>query len=163
MKKEWNESTWIIKGIFIFFILRGFIFLASLTIAIVALLKSGYPDKWGMFIAIIEEQDIYITSMIIGVVMWIMRLVGIYYSYLLLHRNKMARDILEYMTWIIVFFSIFYFVFTQYLGASHVSIFEKEPEYFISKEFIFGILIIFCDILVLAGLRNKSTHEFVLH
>lgn len=158
--KGWSQSDWKVKGIFAFFLLRGILFVSVLTFYTVMILKFNVDDVGGLIKKIITEQNISTSTILIGAGMWLIRLIGIYYAWLLVNGVRYARIILELMTGLLIMLSLFYFFFPQFLSSSNETILDKNIHYFLSEHFLLGIIVTFCNILVLIGLRSKSTVKY---
>lgn len=161
MTKSWSQSDWQIKAIFVFFLLRGILFFSVLTFYTVILIKLNLYEVWELIKQVIKEENISTASIVIGISMWVIRLSGIYFSWLLVQGHRLSKQILEFITWLIIFLASVSLFLPQFISSNSESILEKNLHYFLSEQFLLGVIVLFCNILVLIGLRSHSTVRYV--
>ena len=161
MSKGWKTAPWIIRGIFLFWVIPLLVFLLIAFWLFIDALNTKSLATFRMINymleAIYKSAPIYT---VVGIILFFIMFAGGVYSLFFLKGSFRARNILEIFAWILVLTSVIYFLFPQlsFISFENTPIdSDNLPLWKILPVFLFIIL----EVAVLSGLRCKIVNGYI--
>jgi len=160
MEKNWTAAPWVVRLIFLYWLIPSLIIIFSVVALVLVLLSSEMQGAWGIIRDVFGSKfELIPISSSIDMIFNIIWVMAGYYGWRMLRGSRFARTILELFAWMS---AIYLFIYLIYPGVEYLEL-ETMPEVLpeISVFWkIVGWLFLSLEATVIVALRRESVREY---